>query len=436
MRVSVFGLGSVGLVSAAYLARDGHTVIGTDLEPQRMALADIGRFPTLEPALNSLIADAVGSGRFQTTADPRTAVLDTDVTLICVATSSNTNGSLNMQDLDAVCMQIGTALATKKDYHLIVMRSTVLPGTVEGRLTLLLEQHSGRQPGNHFGICMSPLLFSDCSGRPDFSHQGQIVIGELDAKSGDTAQRLYPTTCAPIVRTSLRTAEMLNYVNNAFHAVKVTFANEIGVLCAAQGIDGYELMEHFCFGECVNIPAAYLRPGFAFGGSCPKDLRALVYRAKEEDIDCPLLTAVLLSNKNQISHAVHLVEKTRRSRIGILGLGIKALPADPPDIVENPIIHLAEILIGKGYKLRIFDENVAQIPPNDTTTSFLDRGLSHIAKLISPSLQDVIRESEVLLIANSNNAVGNVPQLLSANQILIDLAGVTRGTTTYLPEAL
>jgi GDP-mannose 6-dehydrogenase len=428
MRVSVFGLGYVGLVSAACLARDGHTVIGTDADARRMALADVGRFPLWEPALSSLITEAVASGRFRTTADPRSAVLDTDVSLICVATSSNANGSLNLQDLDTVCMQIGTALALKKDYHLVVVRTAVLPGTVEGRLTLLLEQHSDRQPGNHFGICMSPLLVS----RPDFDHPSQIVIGELDAKSGDTARRLYPTTYAPIVRTSLQTAEMFNYVNNAFHAVKVTFANEIGTLCAAHGIDGHEVMEHFCLGECVNISAAYLRPGFAFG-YLPKDLRALVYRVKEQDIDCPLLSAVLLSNKNQIFHAIELVEKTRRSRVGILGLGIKAGPAD---IGENPIVHLAEILIGKGYKVRIFDENVDRTQPNDTTTFFLDRGFPHIAKLISPSLQDVIRESEVVVVANGDNAVRNVPRLLSGDQILIDLAGVTRGATTYLPEAL
>ncbi|HEY4816494.1 MAG TPA: nucleotide sugar dehydrogenase [Candidatus Acidoferrum sp.] len=433
MRVSVFGLGYVGLVSAACLARDGHTVIGTDAEPRRMALAGVGRFPILEPALNRLIDEAAGSGRFRTTADPRSAVLDTDVSLICVGATSNANGSLNLQDLDAVCMQIGAALAIKEDYHLVVVRTTVLPGTIEGRLTLLLEQHSDRQAGNHFGICMNPLLLSDWSGRPDFDHSNPIVIGELDARSGDTARRLYQATHAPVVRTSLQTAEMLSYVNNAFHAVKVTFANEIGNLCAAHGIDGHELMEHFCLGECVNISAAYLRPGFAFGGSClPKDLRALVYRAKEQDVDCPLLSAVLLSNKSQVSHAIELVEKTRRSRVGILGLGIKAGPAD---IGENPIVHLAEILIGKGYKVKIFDENVDWARPNDTTTFFLDRGLPHIAKVISPSLQDVIAESEVVVIANGDNAVRNVPRLLSGDQILIDLAGVTRSAATYLPKA-
>jgi GDP-mannose 6-dehydrogenase len=433
MRVSVFGLGYVGLVSAARLARDGHTVIGTDAEPQRIAQVGIGRYPLLEPALNSLIAEAVCSGKFRTTADLRSAVLQTDVSVICVATSTNANGSLNLEDLDAVCRQIGTALAVKEDYHLVVVRSTVLPGTIEGRLALLLEQHSDRQAGNHFGICMSPMLVSDWSGHPEFDHPNQIVIGELDARSGETARRLYEMTRAPIVRTSLQTAEMLSYVNNAFHAVKVTFANEIGNLCAAHGIDGHELMEHFCLGECVNISAAYLRPGFAFGGNqLPKDLRALVYRAKEQDIDCPLLSAVLASNKSQIVHAIELVEKTRRSRVGILGLGIKAGSAE---IGENPIVDLAEILVGKGYKVGIFDENVDRTRPNDTTQFLLDRGLLHIANLVSSSLEDVIRESEVVVIADGNNAIRNVPRLLSGDQVLIDLAGVTRSATTYLPES-
>ena len=433
MRVSIFGLGHDGLVSAACLVRDGHTVIGTDPDLQTMAATDAGSFPIPDAAMNRLIAEAAGAGKFRATADPRSAVLDTDVSLICVATSSNANGSLNLHDLDAVCMQIGTALATKQDYHLVIVRTSVLPGTVQGRLTLLLEQHSDRQAGNHFGICMSPVFSSDWTGGSDFDHPGQLVIGELDARSGDIARRLFERSHASIIHTSLHAAEMLNYVNNAFHAVKTAFANEIGILCAAHGIDGHELMEHFCLGEGVNISEPYLRPGFAWDERCvPKDLRALVYRAKEQDIDCPLLSAALVSHKGQIFHALELVEKTHRSRVGILGLGINETAAD---IRENPIVHLAEILVGKGYEVRIFDENIDMTRSKDTRTFFLDRGLPHIAKIISPSLQEILEQSEVIVIANGDNSIRNVSRLLTNDQMLIDLAGVTRGATPCVPEA-
>jgi GDP-mannose 6-dehydrogenase len=432
MRISVFGLGYVGCVSAACLARDGHTVIGVDGEPEKLSLASIGRFTILEPGLDRLITEATSSGKFRMTLDARPAVLESDISLICIETSNNANGSLNLRDLDGVCMQIGTALAVKKDYHLVVVRSAVLPGTVEGRVTLLLEQHSDRKAGDDFGVCMNPSFLRDRSGVEDFDHPSQIVIGELDARSGDTAQRLYETINAPIIRTSIQTAEMLNYVNSAFHAVKVTFANEIGNLCAAHGIDGQEVMEYFCLDRRLNISSAYLRPGFAFGGPClPKDLRALVYLAKEQDIDCPLLSAVLPSNQGQIVRAIELVEKTRRSKVGILGLGFKAGTAD---IRENPIVQLAEMLMGKGYQLRIFDENMDLARLADANTFLVDRDPPHIVKFISPSLEEVIRESEVVVIGSDNSAIRNLPELLLNDQILIDLAGVTRDVTARAPK--
>jgi GDP-mannose 6-dehydrogenase len=431
MRVSVFGLSYLGYVSAACLARDGHTVIGADVESREVSLDCVAEFPGLEPGLDRVIAEAQSSGKFRTTLDARSAVLESDVSLICVGTCSNANGSLNLRDLDRVCVQIGTALAVKDDYHLVVVRSAVLPGTVKGRLTLLLEQHSDRQAGDAFGICMNPAFEMDCSGAGDFDHPSQIVIGELDARSGDTAQRLYKTI-GPIIRTSIQAAEMLNYVNSAFHAVKVAFANEIGNLCASHGIDGQEVMEYCCLDRRLNLSSAYLKPGFAFGGpSVPNDLRALLYRAKEQDIECPLLSAVLPSNQRQIFRAIELVEKTRRSRVGILGLGFKAGTAD---IRDNPIIQLIEMLIGKGYQLRIFDENIDLTRLTEANTFFLDRGLPHIVRLISPSIEEVIEESEVVVVASGDAAVRNVSELLSNEQILIDVAGVTRCVTGSQPK--
>jgi GDP-mannose 6-dehydrogenase len=423
MRISVFGLGYVGCISAACLARDGHAVIGVDVDANKVAATNAGRAPVLEPGLQKLISDVVKSGRLQATVDARSAVQQSDISLICVGTPSNSNGSLNLRYLDRVCIQIGTALAAKNDYHVVVVRSTVLPGTVEGRLNLLLEQHSDRRAGDGFGICMNPEFLREGSAIEDYDHPSVIVVGQLDEKSGDAAQSLYESVDASVIRTTIPTAEMLKYVNNAFHAVKVAFANEIGNLCAAHGIDGQEVMEHFCRDRRLNISSAYLMPGFAFGGSClPKDLRALVYRAREQDLDCPLLSAVLPSNHKQIDRAIEMVEKTQRRKIGILGLSFKA---GTDDIRESPVVHLVEALVGKGYQVRIFDEKIDLSRLTGANRSFLEQELPHIATLMCTSLGEIIAQSDVIVIGNNNKDFRSLPRLLQADQILIDLVGVT-----------
>jgi GDP-mannose 6-dehydrogenase len=432
MRVSVFGLDHVGCISAARLARNGHIVIGVDPEPQKIAPPAVRTFQGLEPGSDCLIAESARTEKFHTTVDARSAVLESDVSLICVGPSSNANGSLDLRDLDRLCIQIGTALAVKKDYHLIVVHCSVLPGTVEGRFILLLEQHSDRKAGDDFGICMIPAWLRTRSESEELDHPSPIVIGELDPRSGDMAQPLFNRVDAPVVRTTIRTAEMLNYANNAFHAVKVTFANEIGNLCAAHGIDAQEVMEYFCLDRRLNISSAYLRPGFAFGGPrLPKDLRALIYRAKEQDVECPLLNAVLLSNQKQISRAIELVEKTGRTKVAIVGLGFSA---GFSDVHENPNVRLVEMLVGKGYQVKIFDEELNRTRFTTTTRFPVDRGLTHVVKLARTSLEEVISESEVVVIGSATSAARHLPKLLSNDQILIDLAGVTRDVTVRLAQ--
>jgi GDP-mannose 6-dehydrogenase len=436
MRVSVFGLGYVGCVSAACLARDGHTVVGVDVDDEKVGAAACGRSPIIEPGLDKLVAEVSKSGKLRATLDGQEAVKQSDITLICVGTPSNGNGSLNLQYLERVCIEIGTALAAKKDYHVVVVRSTVLPGTLEGKLAPLFEKHSGRRMGRDFGLCTNPEFLREGSAIDDYDHPCQIVIGELDARSGDSVQNLYEAIQAPIVRTSIDAGEMLKYVNNAFHAVKVAFANEIGNLCSVHGVDGREVMEVFCRDRKLNISPAYLMPGFAFGGSClPKDLRALVYRAKERDVDCPLLSAVLPSNQRQIQRGIELVEETRRKKIGILGLSFKA---GTDDIRESPIVHLVEALVGKGYHVNIHDENVEVSRLTGANKSFLERQLPHIATLMRASLKEVIAHSEVIVIGNAGASFRKVPELLRDDQILIDLVGITRGhhRTSALPRLL
>ena len=425
MRVSVFGLGYVGCVSAACLARDGHMVTGVDVDQQKVSAVASGRSPVIERGLDQLIAKVTRAGKLEATPDGKAAVDRTDASLLCVGTPSNANGSLNLHYLERVCEEIGVALAAKKSYHVVIVRSTVLPGTLEGKLAPILEKHSGRRAGLDFGLCSNPEFLRESSAIEDYDHPCQIVIGELDTRSGDTVQNLYQAIRAPVVRTSIQIAEMLKYVNNAFHALKVAFANEIGNLCCVHGIEGHEVMELFCRDRKLNISPSYLMPGYAFGGSClPKDLRALVYRAKERDIDCPLLSSVLPSNQRQIQRGIELVEETRRKRVGFLGLSFKA---GTDDIRESPIVHLVEVLVGKGYHVSIYDEKVEVSRLTGANKSFLERELPHIATLMRDSLAEVLAQSEVVVIGNASPSFQTLPEMLRDDQILIDLVGVTRG---------
>jgi GDP-mannose 6-dehydrogenase len=414
MKVSVIGLDQIERTSAAPLVRLGHLLTAAAIDPHDQAKQESAEHAQPNDSVWTMPIDSRSGGRkFQGTADLQSAVLNTDVSLVCATAPANTNGSQNLRSLDRIFIQIGTALAKKNEYHLIVVQTPVLPGTVEGRFTLLLEQHSGRRAGTDFGICMSPAFSWDATGLEVPAHPPQLVIGELDARSGDTAQQLYNGLAIPIFRTSIQTAEMLNFVSSAFQAVKITFANEINNLCQSHGIDGHEVMEYCCLERALNVSSAYFQPGFTPGESLLlRDLRALLYRAKEQDVDCPLLSAVFPSHQRQISRAIELVEKTRRSKIAILGLLFRNAA---PDLRDNAVLQLAQVLAGKGYRVRIFSEN-----PNVLFTRD-NRAQAMVSKLVSSSLHEVIQESEVVVIADHTLSLGDVHQLLSDKQILIDL---------------
>lgn len=423
MKVSVFGLGYVGSVSAACLARDGHAVIGVDINPQKVEAVNAGRSPVVEPGLEELIGAGVRSGKLRATREERQAVHQTDLSLICVGTPSRPNGSLDLTYVENVVRQIGEALSDGDAYHVVVVHSTVLPGTVRERLLPLLEQTSGRRAGAGFGLCANPEFLREGSALQDYDHPSHVVIGELDPCSGRAAEQLYKAIRASVVHTSLEIAEMVKYVNNAFHALKITFANEIGNLCKVHGIDGREVMEIFCQDRRLNISPAYLKPGFAFGGSClPKDARALLYRAKERDVEVPLLSAALASNRQQIERGVEMVERTGRRKVGILGLSFKP---GTDDVRESPVVPLVETLYGRGYQVRVYDEQVDLGRLLGANRAFLGQEVPHIASLMRPSIEDVMAQSEVIVVANASPAFRRVPHLIRPDQILIDLAGVS-----------
>lgn len=424
MKISVFGLGYVGCVSAAYMAQKAHDVLGVDLNRQKVELINSGRAPLIEKGLDDLISSAVKRGGLRASSDSLFAVHNSDVSMICVGTPSGKNGRLDLQHVENVCRQIGAGLANKQGYHVVIVRSTILPGTTEEVLIPLLERCSGQTAGKDFGVCVNPEFLREGSAISDSYHPGLIVIGELDERSGSIVNALYEDIQAPTVRTTTRAAEMIKYASNAFHALKVVFANEVGVLCKAHSIDGREVMEALCQDTRLNISAAYLRPGFAFGGSClPKDLRALLYRAKERDIDCPVLRATLLSNEEHVQQGIDLIEATGKKKIGVLGLSFKP---GTDDVRESPVVSMVERLIGKGYSVSIYDERVELARLVGTNKVFLEREIPHIASLMCTSLEELLQRAEVVVVSHDDPSFRGALPLIRTDQSLIDLAGIAR----------
>jgi len=425
MNLSVFGLGYVGCVTAACMAHDGHSVLGLDVNAQKMQRLAAGHATIAEPGLEEMVAEGVRLGALRVAEDTCDAVHHSDVSMICVGTPSNGNGKLNLRYVENVCVEIGRALADKGRYHVVVVRSTVVPGTIEKKLIPVLEEASGLCAGRDFGVCMNPEFLREGSAVSDYYSPSYIVIGELDRQSGDVVQQLYGRVPGPVVRTTISTAGMLKYVNNAFHALKVVFANEIGNLSKAHGVDGREVMELFCRDRQLNLAPTYLKPGYAFGGSClPKDLRAMLYSAKEADLELPLLSAIWPSNQGQIQRAVEMVERQGRNRVAILGLSFKP---GTDDVRESPVVPLVETLAGKGYEVTIYDERVEPDHLFGANRAFLERQLPHIAAHMRSSLGEVVAEAEVVVVANASPSFRAVPGLLREDQILIDLVGIANG---------
>lgn len=425
MNISVLGLGYVGCVTAACLARDGHNVVGVDVNPLKVDSINSGQSPVVEPGLDEIIENEVKLGHLKASLDSKAAILHSQISLVCVGTPSNDNGSLNLQYVDNVCQEIGEALKIKQGYHVIVIRSTVLPGTVQDRLIPILEEYSGLCAGIDFGVCMNPEFLREGSAIKDYYNPSLIVIGELDQRSGDFIYPIYKSINGTVSRTSLKAAEMVKYSCNAFHALKVAFANEIGNICKKHGIDGQEVMEIFVKDRQLNISDTYLRPGFAFGGSClPKDVRALVYRAKEVDLDCNLLNSILPSNQKHIEIAIRTVEKSGKKKVGLLGLSFKP---ETDDLRESPAIILAETLMGRGYQVLIFDDTVQLSRIIGANKTYLEQELPHIAAMMCSSLEELMSRSEVVVISHGSRAFHKAPDLINGNQILIDLVGIAKG---------
>ncbi len=419
MRVSVFGLGYVGCVSAACLAKEGHDVVGVDVNPTKVEIINWGRSPIVEAGMSELIEEMVGAGRLRATTNTAEAVEASEVSLICVGTPSNPNGSLDLTYVKRVCENIGDALKEKARRHTVVIRSTMLPGTIEGVVVPTLEEHSGKKAGKDLGVCMNPEFLREGSSLKDFYAPPFTLIGADDPESAGIAGNLYSGIDAPLFVTALKTAEMVKYVCNCFHALKVGFANEIGNICKGLGIDSHDVMNVFCQDTKLNLSSYYLKPGFAFGGSClPKDLRAINYKAKELDVEVPVLSSILPSNRLQVERALNLVLRTGKKRVGVLGLSFKA---GTDDLRESPMVTLIEALIGKGLQLAIYDRDVSLARLFGANKEYIEREIPHISQLLRSSIDDVLVDCEVIVIGNKSAEFRQVEQKLSPSQALIDL---------------
>lgn len=402
MRISVFGLGYVGAVTGACLSQLGHNIVGVDPQKVKVDLVSDGASPVIEAGVTEMLAAARVAGRLTATTDSRQAVMESDIGFVCVGTPSQGNGSLDLTYLRRVAQEIGSALRDTSKFFVVVVRSTVLPGTTNDVVTPILESASGKRAGIDFGLCYNPEFLREGSAVTDFFDPPKTVLGAVDDRSRAIVTPVVDRPGTPMIQTSIDVAEMVKYADNAWHAVKVAFANEIGSIAKRSGLDGREVMEIFVTDQKLNISSAYLKPGFAFGGSClPKDVRALSFKASRLDLDLPLLNSVMPSNRAHLDRAWELITAPGKSKVGVLGLAFKA---GTDDLRESPMVDIVERLIGKGYDLRIYDPNVNLAKLVGANRDYILNQIPHISSLMVESLDEVLGFAETLVIGTADPA--------------------------------
>jgi GDP-mannose 6-dehydrogenase len=422
-RISIFGLGYVGAVSLACLARDGHQVVGCDIDKTKLDLIRARKSPILEEGIQELMRDVVASGRAVVTDDAVSAIADSELSFVCVGTPSAPNGSQDLTAILRLTEQIGAALRAKREFHTIVIRSTVQPGTLEEKIEPLLERSSGKRAGLEFGLCFQPEFLREGSSIRDYDHPPFTIVGGNCEAAIESVREVFAHLPARFLVTSVRVAEALKMSCNAFHALKITFANEIGRLSQALGIDSHEVMRLVCADTHLNISPAYLKPGFAFGGSClPKDLRALTSIAKRHDLEVPMLASLLVSNRAHIDHAVARILKLGRPRVGMLGLSFKT---GTDDLRESPLVLVAKQLIGEGCELRIFDPEVHLSRLLGANRSYIESNIPHLGSLLRANIEDMIDPSQAIIVGLQQPALNEaLAARVRADQFVLDLVNL------------
>lgn len=423
MKICVFGLGYVGAVSAACLAQEGHEVVGVDPAQTKVDIINAGQSPIIETGIGNIIKAQVAAGRLCATTEPATAIPYSDVLFVCVGTPSLANGGLDTRYVRRVCEQIGEALREQVNAPIVVIRSTMLPGTMREVVIPTLEAASGKRAGADFGVCINPEFLREGTAVYDYYHPPKTVIGELGKSSGDILASLFADMPGPVIRTDIETAEMVKYADNVWHALKVGFANEIGNICKAVDVDGHRVMDIFCQDTKLNISPYYLKPGFAFGGSClPKDLRALLHKAKTLDLSLPILGSILPSNQLQIDRGVRAVVDKGHRKVGILGFSFKA---GTDDLRESPVVELTERLIGKGYDLKIYDRNVKIASVHGANRDYILNHIPHISRLMVAEIDEVLSHADTIVIGNAEPEFRDIAQRLEDGQNVIDLVRIS-----------
>jgi GDP-mannose 6-dehydrogenase len=422
--ISVFGLGYVGTVTAACLAHQGNDVVGVDSNRNKVDSLNSGASPVLEPRVSGMIAASHKDDRLRATSSAEQAVLRSEISFLCVGTPSLRNGKLDLGNIEPVCREIGEALKLKNSLHLVVVRSTVLPGTTESIVVPTLEKASGKRMGTDIGVCVNPEFMREGTAVADFLEPSMTIIGSADAAHSARLRELYAWAPGKVFETSFRSAEMVKYTCNAWHAVKVAFANEVGTLARELEVDAESVMEIFAADNKLNISPAYLKPGFAFGGSClPKDVRALNYRAKELDLKLPLLESIMTSNEEHLERAVDLVLQTGKRKVGMLGLSFKAAT---DDLRESPQVQLAKQLLAEGCEIQIWDDNVSLGRLIGSNREYIERVIPHIGSLLKENLAEVVRHAEVVVIGTRGLDRESLREFIRPDHQIIDLVNLEK----------
>ena len=420
MRISIFGLGYVGAVAGACIADSGHEVIAIDTDPLKVKCIQEGRSPIVEPGLGELIAARVADGSLRATMSCEEAIMNSDMSLICVGTPSNEDGSLMLNYIKSVCSQIGVVLKNKQAFHSVVLRSTVVPGTARSVAIPILEDSSGKKAGVDFGFGNNPEFLRESTAIYDYFNPPKVVIGALDDKTAEALSQLYKGIKAPQVITDIDVAEGVKYADNAWHALKVGFANEVGNIMKVHGVDSHKVMDIFCLDTKLNISKAYLKPGFAFGGSClPKDVRAIRASAKQKGIKTPIFDSLMEANDEQVRRAHQMVISSGKKKIAMLGLSFKA---GTDDLRESPLVTLADLLITNGFDLSIYDPSVFEAANmGGTNQKYIREGIPHISKRLVSTSEEAMKNTELCIIGNHGEDFGHIIKQANDNVVVIDL---------------
>lgn len=423
MKISVFGLGYVGAVSCACFARMGHHVIGVDVSDLKINLINSGKSPIVEKDLDEYIEDGINTGKISATNNVENAVHNSDISIVCVGTPSQINGNIDLTYIYRVCNEIGEAIKSKDGFHTVVIRSTVVPGTIK-QCAQIIEDVSGKKHEQDFGVASNPEFLRESTAIEDFWNPPYTVIGTLCKESEKQLIELYSSIDAPIFTLKPEESEMIKYANNNFHAVKVTFANEVGNICKELGVDGQKVMEVVASDKKLNLSSYYMKPGFAFGGSClPKDVRGLNYRAKTLDLKTPLLSSLMNSNNYQVERGLQLIYKTGKRKIGFLGFAFKG---GTDDLRESPIVEIIETLLGKGYELSLYDSNILLSRLMGKNKDYLTGHIPHINRVLKDSVDDVIKESDIIVFGNKSEEFKQVLTNMPNDKIVIDLVRIDK----------